>query len=37
MEGQGHELVEGSGSKPEVNVNVQLVTALTKMTEYFEK
>ena len=37
MERQGRALEEGSGSNPAESVNAQLVIALTKMTEYFEK
>ena len=37
MDGQGYEFGEGSRGDPVENVNAQLVTALTRMTEYFEK
>ena len=36
METHGSELVEGSESNSTGNVNTQLVTAMTRMTEYFE-
>ena len=39
MDGQGREIEigEGSGSNLAENVNLQLVAALTRMTEFFEK
>ena len=37
MDRQGHEFGEGSGSTSIENVNAQLVTALTRMIEFFDK
>ena len=37
MDKQRHEFGEGSESTSVENVNAQLIIALTRMTEYFEK
>ena len=37
MEEHRDESSEGSGSNPVESVNIQLVNALTRMTEFFEK
>ena len=37
MDRQGHEFGTGSGSTSVENLNAQLVIALTRMNEYFEK